>query len=144
MYTEISYAKLRKDSTQRINANTVNPYGVGVKKRSKDFSRQLTLSLQGVGQFAPDYDSEPYWSLHPVPINESLPGQRYRLVLTHGRLSRAIPVQLHPMEGTRLFDAIQSVQCDWALCLDGSGQLIDDEARSALAVLVEALVGGES
>lgn len=116
-------------------------------RRSLKAESHPDLSIAGqkghqLSLFIPLYDSSTYWDLEPVPLDESLPGQRYRLVLIHGRLSRAIPVQLRPIEGTQLLDAVEKLQCNWALDLDGNGQILDDEARSALALLFEALLGG--
>lgn len=94
-------------------------------------------------RFTPLYAAQPYWSLESVPHDESLPGQRYRLTLTHGNLKRAVPLQLLTDEGDRLFDAVRELACDWALDLDRSGQLCSCAALEALTELVRALVGGE-
>ncbi|NJR41163.1 MAG: hypothetical protein HC781_22895 [Leptolyngbyaceae cyanobacterium CSU_1_4] len=63
-------------------------------------------------------------------------------MLVHGNLRRAIPIQLHPDEGDRLFEAVRAIECDWALDLDKTGQLCSSESEAAVTVLVRALVGG--
>jgi len=101
------------------------------------------VTPQQLALFAPQYETIPYWDLEPVPIAESLPGQRYRLVLVHGNLRRAIPIQLHPDEGDRLLAAVMVIKCDWALDLDKTGQLCSFESAAALHCLLGAVMGGK-
>lgn len=95
-------------------------------------------------RFAPDYAATPYWSLEAVAPDESLPGQRYRLTLSHGNLCKTIPVQLYPNEADLLFGLIRELDCDFRLDIDKTGQIASDEARSALNRLMEAALGGAS
>jgi hypothetical protein len=101
------------------------------------------VTQQQLALFAPIYEATPYWDLEPVAPSESLPGQRYRLALVHGNLRRAIPIQLHPDEGDRLFEAVRAIECDWALDLDKTGQLCSFEAAAALRCLLGAVMGGK-
>jgi hypothetical protein len=108
-------------------------------------SHGKSILSQQLALFAPDYAATPYWSLESVHPDESLPGQRYRLNLRHDKVSRSLPVQLFPEEAIKIFEAVRRLQieCDFKIDLDGTGQIADDEARSALYCLLGALLGGE-
>jgi hypothetical protein len=121
-----------------LNNSTAQPqnYPPRHKSRGKRVSpEQLTL-------FAPQYEAVPYWDLKQVPTDESLSGQRYRLVLVHGNLRRVIPIQLHPNEADDIFDMLRGLDYDWSLDLDKTGQIISYESREALNCLLRAAVGG--
>jgi hypothetical protein len=107
-------------------------------------SPQGKRRLHQLSLLAPFYESIPYWDLEPVLPSESLPGQRYRLTLVHGTLKRAIPIQLHPGEGDRLLAAVRVLDCDWALDIDGTGQLCCVGAAAVLGELLGAIFGGEA
>lgn len=131
-------------TAQRQEANrtsTVAQNRIVSRNRPPKVGSVEQLSL--LEKFAPLYEATPYWSIDPVPLGESPPKQqRYRLSLTHGRLTKSIPVQLSPEDADLLFGVVRELDYDWQLDLDKTGQIVDDEARSALKLLVSCFLGG--